>query len=371
MANLYKRARSPFWWIEYTDMTGDRRQESTKLRHDLAADTRKARELLRAMAAEEKTRLSNDERWNAWVVPYLKERYSDESKTLDRYLTCWRNLSAFLDVHRVFVPRQLTRQHVRDYVLKWRQERHAEVGCYEVSKNTALTEIKVLRILMYEAVQLGFATINPCEKLHIRPDKAPRKPRITDAEHEKIMAALRDEPEWMRISYIIAWEQGCRFSETSFPLSDVHLDRNVIGFRTKGQKASIAEFPLSPNLVPMFRKMKAEGRKITFEIPPMPGKAWWRFFRRLGLGHLCFHCTRVTFVTRCYERGIPKDAVMRLVGHSTYAAHEVYPRLAADHSTVQSMRELLDRRGRQTTSETETGESGQTPTGLPTDSAHA
>jgi integrase len=342
MASLYKRDRSPFWWVEYIDLSGNRRQESTKLRRSVPLETRKARELCRELTAEEGNKLSNNETWEAWVVPYLKERYSEQPKTLARYLNSWRNISAFLGVHKIYVPRQLSRQYVRDYVLAWRQERHAEVGCYEVCKNTALSEIKVLRILMYEAIQLGYATINPCEKLHIKPDKPPKRPRITDAEHEKIMAALRDEPEWMRISYQIAWEQGCRFSETSLPLSDVDLKRMVIGFRTKGEKDSVAEFPLSPNLRPLFQRLRAERRKRTFDIPPMPGKAWWRFFRRLGLGHLCFHCTRVTFITRCYEAGIPREAVMRLVGHSTYAAHEVYPRLTADHSTVQAMRALLD-----------------------------
>jgi integrase len=365
MASLYKRSGSPFFWLEYTDLTAKRRQESTKLRYDLVADVRKARALCREMASEEKTRMANDERWGRWVVPYLSERYINEPRTLDRYLNCWKNVSVLPNVfglrrpipEQVHFPRQLTRQHLRDYVLQWRQESHVEVGCYKASKNTALLEVAILRILIHEAIQLGFVTVNPCEKLHIKPDKPPKKPRITDIEHDRIVAALRDEPEWMRISYMIAWEQGCRFSETSLPLSDVHLDRMVIGFRTKGYKSTVAEFPLSPKLVPLFKRMKAEGRVATFKIPPMAGKVWWRFFRRLGLGHLCFHCTRVTFITRCYEAGVPREAVMRLVGHSTYAAHEIYPRLSADHSTLQTMRSLLDDKGSRTFPEIATSES--------------
>jgi integrase len=76
-------------------------------------------------------------------------------------------------------------------------------------------------------------------------------------------------------------------------------------------------------------------------MPAMPGKAWWKFFRKIKMPHLCFHCTRVTFVTRCYEAGIRQSDVMRLVGHSTYSAHQVYPRLEADHASAQAIRALV------------------------------
>jgi integrase len=140
----------------------------------------------------------------------------------------------------------------------------------------------------------------------------------------------------MLISYMIGYEQGCRFSETCLPLADVDLERMVIGFRTKGRKDSVAEFPLSPRLVPMFRKMKDEGREHTFVMPVGATQRWSAFFRRIGLGHLCFHCTRVTFVTRCEEAGLTAEECMRLVGHSSYQIHKTYRRMRADHRTVQA-----------------------------------
>src|SRR5437870_3625475 len=110
-----------------------------------------------------------------------------------------------------------------------------------------------MRIVMFEAVQSGFATANPCSRLSIRPDTPASKPRITESENQKILQALESEPEWMGISYAIAWEQGCRFSETCLELaSQVDIARGIIRFRTKGNKATLAEFPLSPRLVPLF-----------------------------------------------------------------------------------------------------------------------
>ena len=336
MASLYQRKNSRYWWIEYVDLAGERRQHSTKLRHDNVFETRKAHDLRRELTLREETKLGGGEAWELWVPRFLDQRYGATLGTLRRYQNSWRNVSAFLRDREIYVPRQLSRQQARDYV-EWRQVRHASLGVYEVSKNTALHEIKLLRILMREAVASGFCNSNPCERLEIKPDRPPRKPRITDAEHEKILKALESEPDWMRISYVIAWEQGCRFSETCLPLSDVDLRRGVIHFRTKGHKDERSEFPLSPNLRPLFEKLIRAKRKFTYEMPAMPGKEWWRFFRRIGLRHLCFHCTRVTFITRCYERGIPRDAVMRLAGHSDYAAHEIYPRLSASHHQLQDL----------------------------------
>jgi integrase len=335
---LYRRARSPFWWIEYTDLAGKRRQESTKFRYEVAVESRKAHDLRRELAARESERFGRGEVWDAWVPRFLEQRYS--GFTLGRYKNSWKNLSAFLRTRDIVIPRQLTRMHVREFV-DWRQQRHTELGVYEVCKNTALTEIKLLRILMGEAVACGFAPSNPCLRLDIKKDPSPKKPRITEAEHQKILRALKNEPEWMQISYAIAWQQGCRFSETCLPLKDVDLRRGVIGFRTKGEKDSIAEFPLSPNLRPLFQKLIKSGRKMTYEMPAMPGKAWWQFFKRIKLPHLCFHCTRVTFITRCYESGIPRDSVMRLVGHSSTAAHEIYPRLSASHGQLQDLMRRL------------------------------
>lgn len=338
MACLYKRNGSKFWWIEYLDVTGKRRQESTKLRYDVGLDSRKAHDIRRELAQREKSTFDHTEMWEKWVPRFLEQRYA--GFTLQRYWNSWKNLSAFLRGHQIVIPRQLSRQQVRDFV-SWRQERHTDLGVYEVCKNTALTEIKLLRILMNEAVASGFCTLNPCAKLDIRKDPSPKKPRITDAEHRVVLRELEKEPEWMRVSYEIAWDQGCRFSETCLPLSDVDLKKNIIRFRTKGRKEENDQFPLSPNLRPLFQRLIRERRTQTFEMPVMPGKAWWRFFKRIRLPHLCFHCTRVTFITRCYERGVPREMVMRLVGHSSTVAHEIYPRLPASSDLLQQMRKLL------------------------------
>jgi site-specific recombinase XerD len=347
VASLYPRKRSRFWWIEYIDAAGKRRQESTKLRRDVAAQTRKARDLCRELTKQEAAQAGNvdgvrSELWASWVPRFIAQRYGSGGlgTTRERYDTAWRNLEAFLRAHEIAVPRQLARQQVRDYVA-WRKTARPELGVHKAAKNTALLEIKFLGTIMDEAVESGFCHSNPCRKLGIKRDKAKSKPKIEIKEHRLITRALKREAEWMRVSYKIAWEQGCRFSETCFPLSDVDLARNVVGFRTKGEKETVAEFPLSPRLRPLLRRLIREGKKRTFEMPKWPAKQWFYFFRKLKLGHLCFHSTRVSFVTRCYEAGIPREHVMRLAGHASTLAHEIYPRVSSSSELLQQLRRLV------------------------------
>lgn len=53
------------------------------------------------------------------------------------------------------------------------------------------------------------------------------------------------------------------------------------------------------------------------------------FFKAIGLPHLCFHCTRVTVITRMARAGVPISQAMRYVGHASTAVHKIYQRLAA------------------------------------------
>lgn len=343
MASLYKRERSPFYWVEHIDAEGERRQQSTKMRYGVPSETRKARALCSQLTTREKERAHTagaGEAWAAWVPRLLSQRYDVVSGTFGRAETAWRNIEAFLRCHQITVPRQLTRQQVRDYI-EWRQVAHPDQGTRKAAKNTAILELKFLSALMDEAVESGFASANPCVKLGIKRAKPKVKPKITAAEHKTITKALKKKPKWMRISYQIAWEQGCRFSETCLPLSEVDLKRGTIGLRTKGHKESIAEVPLSPRLRPMFEGMKRARRKRTFEMPAQPSQIWWRFFQEIELSHLCFHCTRVTFISRCHEAGIPEADVMRLVLHASETVHRIYPRVESSGDRLQSLRKIL------------------------------
>jgi integrase len=341
MASLYKRGS--FWWIEYRDASGTRCQKSTQLRHGVPHEARQARRLLeRAVALElQKVRSgSTGELFAHWVPRFLDQRYADSPLTHTRVLIEWRTVADFLRGRGVTTPRQVSRQLCRDF-LAWREV----IGR---ARSTALNELKTLAVIMHEALQSGFCESNPCLKLGLSRSAPRKKPAINLAEHHKIIYELRQlrklvpEREWMLTAYRIGYWQGCRLSETSFPLAAVDLARNVIRLRTKGK--GLGEFPLSPRLRPLFRNLISSVTSRSLDLPAGASGDFARFFRSIGLGHITFHSTRVSFITRCHEAGIPQEHVMRLCGHCSTTVHQIYVRLPASGNLLQDlMRQSLNK----------------------------
>jgi len=158
MASLYKRPNSEFWWVKFRDpATGKINRESTKCRIGIGSHTRRAREI-----CGEKTRAENrapvptqHAPWDVWVTEFLTNHYATKPKTLLRYQGAWKSLCVYLEARRIAYPAQLTYKHATDYV-EWRQK-PTTVGLYWASRATAIWELKILRLLMSEAVRQGLA----------------------------------------------------------------------------------------------------------------------------------------------------------------------------------------------------------------------
>jgi hypothetical protein len=173
-----------------------------------------------------------------------------------------------------------------------------------------------------------YAMSNPCSKLGISADDPEEKDEISAEEETMIRELLKAEPEWMRISFEIAMHQGCRFSETCVPTKDVNLDRKQITSAIKGGHRHTTS--LVPALRPMMERFNAEGWETTFEMPTQRARHWHRFFHKNGMGHLSFHCTRVSVITRLARANISEQKVMRFIGHATLDVHRIYQKLKTD-----------------------------------------
>ena len=81
-----------------------------------------------------------------------------------------------------------------------------------------------------------------------------------------------------------------------------------------------------------------DGFRLTgFRVDPYTARQWLLFISAPGLHFGGW----VTFVTRCYEAGIPREHVMRLAGHASVLAHEIYPRLPATGDLLQELRKMM------------------------------
>jgi site-specific recombinase XerD len=271
--------------------------------------------------------------WGVWVEKFLDRQYQTQSKTLRRYKTCWRNLHAYLEQRKIHAPHQLTFDDCVDY-MDWRQEGQPQLGIYKCGHNTARLDLKILHLICERAIKRGLIVANPCRKLGIKRHKSREKPELTDEDIALIRQKLIElkMPQWMRVSFEIAIHQGVRLSETSFPLSRIDWKKKNIEFHAKrNQRYSVS---IHPKLLPLLKKLKKQNVTVTCQLPQMASKAWWKFFKKIGLHQkgVCFHCTRVTVITRLIRSGWSEAAVMNVVHHASTEVHRIYQRLGVEDS---------------------------------------
>lgn len=327
MATLVKRSGSPYWWLQYR--AGKRwTKRSLHLRIDVSADTRKARQECATQTLKEVTCRANNKTsaWERWVPRFFEQRYITMPATRERYETTWRNWLIFFDEHGITTPADVTYEHCLAF-LTWRQNANT-TGIYRCGRNTAIYEIKVLGTIFQEAIRRGFVAVNPARALGLVKVKPKEKSEITAEEESLIRKELPSWPEWMQVGFEIAMAIGCRLRETAIDFRNIDFENRIISFQQKGGRLHTTALP--PHLIPLLKELKARGYKRTCELPYMPSKEWWRFFKHVGLPHLSFHCTRVTVITRLARAGIPERHTMRFIGHASSTIHRVYTRLKVD-----------------------------------------
>jgi integrase len=326
MAYLYRKHRSPFWYIQYIDADKIKHDKSTGFRADDPNDTIKAKVLRAELEAREYQRVPmvNSAAWDHWV-PKFFERHCPTKATFDRYEDAWKWVALWLQNKRIYSPRQLTYRLGVEY-LDWRTTFKKRTGKI-VGRNTAILELKLFSLVMDEAVRMGHADANPLVSMKIRRDRPRKKPELADTEIIEIQEALKEEPEWMQVSFAIALQTGCRLRETRIPLTCVDFLENKITFPSpKGGEDRAFSIPMPSVLKPLLEKLKTKKTSYTLEFPFQPSRRWQQFFIKNKKTHLCFHCLRVTYVNRLRRAGVPREVAMRLVNHASQLVHQIYQR---------------------------------------------
>jgi len=325
MASYYERNGSPYYWLRYQHPDGTWGDKSSKVRTDSAGAIRKIKQLSAEHTMRElhRDRMGSGNSFDAWVPGFIAHRYPN-SKTLARYSAAWSAIATYLENIDVISPLQVTYRHCTEYPQF--RTKPPTTAIRARSFNTSLTELKVFSAIMQEAVRRGYITANPCIRLGLRRTPPRKKPEITIREQATIETALFNQDAWMRESWLVAMRQGCRISETGPPMHNVDLRAGTISFVTKGGRIHTA--PMHADLVPLYRLAKKQRRSHLVMLPKYAAKKWHQFFRRLGLRHISFHCTRVTVVTRLARNGFTMAQAKAYVGHASDTIHAIYQRLA-------------------------------------------
>lgn len=330
MAYLYRKPTSPFWYVVYFDGDHKRVHRSTGLRADDPNDTSKAKALRAELEAKEHQRspAASNDAWDNWVLKYL-ERHCKSDRTFQRYTGNWKWLVLWLQTRRLHSPRTITYRLALEY-LDWRTSFKKKTG-KRVGRNTAIMELKLLAMIMGEAVRLGYVESNPLVSLKLKRDKPAKKPEMTDKEIKTIRVALKDEPEWMQVAFEIALHTGCRLRETRIPVECLDFEEDKITFPSpKGGEDRAFSVPMPTALRPLLERIRKSKKRYTLEFPFQPSRRWQQFFIKMKMPHLCFHCLRVTYVNRLRRAGVPREVAMRMVNHSSELVHQIYQRERVD-----------------------------------------
>jgi Phage integrase family len=269
----------------------------------------------------------------AWVPAWIDQRYGNNEPSLIKHQNQWNFLSAFFHEHQVHAPTAVTRDHALKYIT-WRCALKKEKSKRTVGRNTALADLRWAGTLLREAMEREAINRNPWDRLGFERDEVKERPELLDEHIAIIRAKLRSKPEWMQRSFEIAINTGLRFSETRIRLA--HIDRDTktaLIEKPKGGKKRAYSIPIPAALKPMLSASKANRETHTWTVSgedrAFTGLAWSKFFHELNLGiGYCFHCTRVTFISRGARAGIPEHVMMKLVNHASSEIHRIYRRVS-------------------------------------------
>jgi len=329
MASYFTRKDSPFYWIRFQRTDGTWGQRSSKVRCDEKAALRKIHQMVAEDTSAEKIHSGDGSMalFDRWVPNWINYKYANLG-TRGRRKTAWAHLSMFLKMRNVYHPQEITYGFCHDYV-QWRTS--AEESAKDKRKgaclSTALLEIKALGVIMQESVRRGWCLANPCHRVGIIKNEPKPKRAITRDEEKTIfdgLRAMKAKRGWMAEAFLVAMRQGCRISEVAVPLEQIDTAAMTVMFKVKGNRFHAA--PLHKDLLPLVEQAKSEKRSLLVELPAGASILFIKFFRKLGLD-LCFHCTRVTVVTRLCEAGFSESQTMAYVGHSSSLVHSLYRKM--------------------------------------------
>lgn len=329
----YPRKDSPYTWIKYYDpVSGIRRQENTKLR---PTDPDYKRKLARKIHAIEGRLINAEaaaggEAWHLWVPQWLKSRYQGRPASYIKYIGQWRFLSRYLSQKELASPRMFRREDTFDYI-EWRRSKRKEKSKRFPALNTALADIKTLGMILREAKRRGFCDEDVTKRHGIPREEPEEKPECTDEEIEAVRRGLEKKPQWMTVAWEIALGTGLRHRDSRIHRDWLNYTNHDIKIpNPKGGKKRAFTHTASNEMIQYLKQVFSDGRQWAWDIPKkqegFTGLEWSKFFREIGLAHLDFHCTRVTYISRGERNGIPEGVMCMQVNHADVLIHRIYRR---------------------------------------------
>lgn len=199
-------------------------------------------------------------------------------------------------------------------------------------------DLRMLRAALEWGVETGRIPTNPLNEMKVNREKEKERPplrALTDAEEIAILKAL-DPGDPFRALIIVSLDTGARRAELlTLDWAEV-MDNAIMVLDGKAKSGKRRTLPLTPRAKSALEAMQAhnDGSGRVWRISPAEVfRRWTAVCAASGVKNRPrWHDLRATFATRLHRAGVPMNAIMALLGHSSLSITEKYLRL--DHNDL-------------------------------------
>lgn len=319
---IYRRANSPYYWLDHTFLDGSRVRHSLKTTDKTIARIR-AKELITKIE-QGKTFIAKKGSFFAEYLSYATPRKSQ--RTLRTETQMWRQFTEFQKSDN---PNDATQQSIEQFFTHLLTQKRKDRSGKEIPKYRPATinsYHRVLRHMFNKAVQWKFSFGNPLQHIEMMRFE-PEPPRfLSKSEIDRFfLHAKRLRPDLLPL-FLFYFLTGLRRSEAfNLRWEDVDFERQLLTIRkTKGKRPRFV--PITPLAEKILRRRtelpSPFSADIDKELSSNPGPIQ-RIVAAAGLSNITLHDLRRSFATYMAPH-INKTLLQQLIGHEDYSVTDVF-----------------------------------------------
>lgn len=321
MANLFKRPRSPFWWVSYTTATS-RVRVSTGIRHEgrkqpsaPALEVRRTIEERLSRAKFGAAPMIEPRPVADYLAAYLATLHDVRQSTLKRYQFVASSFIRWASAEQIASVGDVTYPVASRYVA---HRRASGIGAA-----TLRGEVRFFNAAWIEARKLHHCEFDENPWTFTFKVERHEPDPFTDAELAAILA--QPMPVWLRLAVDISRYTGARISSIK-GLRWEDVTPEAIRFRTS--KTTAFTVPVHPRLLAILNPMPASGPVLPETVLAKTDGYISQMFKvvcqRAGVPRGHFHLFRHTFVSRLALAGVEQRVTQLLANHKSDDVHRHY-----------------------------------------------
>lgn len=327
MPKLFKRNKSPYWFIECS-ADGKRYRRSTK-----TANKKEAERMLHSVADKINR--------GAFVVqdeipaPQFAEKYliySQNHKSKSSYITDRVTVTRFFKMFN-YPLKKICTLHVEEFISS-----EIKKGKKNSSVNRA---IEVLKAMFNKAVQWNYLSQNPAGNVKKLPNTTKKLPRFLS--DDEIRTVLPECSPWLRSIVTTLILTGLRVGElANLTWNDINFKQQRIHIQSKDgwtpKTYEIRTIPMHIAVYNILQKLPKDKKYVFSSLEGVKinsNNLQKRYFKKvitkLNLKNVTIHTLRHTFASHLIMKGVDILTVSKLLGHASTKTTEIYSHIAPDH----------------------------------------